>query len=86
MLADQIVAVSPQAIGVRTITTSLHVRYRRPLALGEEIVLWGACEPRGDSFRARFRMTARDEVAVDGTADLVSYERLARREERTTRE
>jgi hypothetical protein len=61
MLADQIVAVSAQAIGVRTITKSVHVRYRRPLPLGEE-------------------------VAVEGTADLVSYERLAGREESTTRE
>jgi acyl-coenzyme A thioesterase PaaI-like protein len=82
MLADQIVAVSPQAIGARTITKSLHVRYRRPLPLGEELVLWGVCEPDGDSFQARFTVSARDEVAVGGTAELVPYERMARRARR----
>jgi acyl-coenzyme A thioesterase PaaI-like protein len=79
MLADQIVSASPQAIGVRTITKSLHVRYRRPLPLGEEVALWGVCEPVGDSLQARFAITARDEVAVEGTGELVAFERLARR-------
>ncbi len=79
MLADQIVAVSPQAIGARTVTKSLRVRYRRPLPLGEELVLWGVCEPDGDSYQARFTVVARGEVAVEGTAELVPYERLAKR-------
>ena len=82
MLGDQIVSVSPQAIGVSTITKSLHVRYRRPLPLGEELALWGVCEPVDDSFQARFTITARDEVAVEGTGELVPFERLARRAKR----
>jgi acyl-coenzyme A thioesterase PaaI-like protein len=80
MLADQIVAASPMAIGERTITKSLHLDYLRPLPLDEEVELWGVCEPAGDDFRARFTITARGKVAVEGTADLVPYERLARRD------
>ena len=51
MLGDQIVSASPMAIGVRTITESLQVRYRRPLPLGEDVTLWGVCEPAGEGFR-----------------------------------
>ena len=54
LLADQIVAASPLAIGVRTITKSLQLSYRRPLPLDEAVELWGVCEPAGDDFRARF--------------------------------
>ena len=75
MLADQIVAASPGAIGRRAITKSLELRYLRPLPLDEEIELWGVCEPAGDnSFRARFTITVRSKVAVEGSAELVSYE------------
>jgi acyl-coenzyme A thioesterase PaaI-like protein len=79
MLADQIVGSSVGAIGARSIIKSLHVRYRRPLPLDEELELWGACEPAGDNFQARFTITARGEVAVEGTADLVPFERLTPR-------
>ena len=48
MLADQIVAASPMAVGVRGITRSLELRYVRPLPLDEEVELWGVCEPAGD--------------------------------------
>ena len=47
MLADQIVSASPMAIGVRSITRSLELRYLRPLPLDEEVELWGVCEPDG---------------------------------------
>jgi acyl-coenzyme A thioesterase PaaI-like protein len=80
LLGDQIVSASGQAVGVRTITKALRVQYRRPLPLGEELALWGVYEPDGDSLRARFTVTARDEVAVEGTGELVTFERL---EERT---
>jgi acyl-coenzyme A thioesterase PaaI-like protein len=79
MLGDQIVSASPMAIGVRGITKSLQVRYRRPLPLGEEVALWGVCEPGGDGFHARFTVTAGDEIAVEGTAELVPFDRLERR-------
>lgn len=75
MLADQIAAVTPLALGVQAVTRSLAVRYRRPLPLGEELELWGVCEPIDDGFRARFTVTARGEVAVDGTAELVPRDR-----------
>lgn len=78
MLADQIVACTPGAIGVRTITKALELRYLRPLPLDEEVELWGVCEPDGDGFRARFTVTARGKVAVEGDAVLVTLEQFAR--------
>ena len=66
------------AIGRRAITKSLELRYLRPLPLGEEIALWGVCEPAGDGFRARFTITARGKTAVEGTAHLISYEQFER--------
>jgi len=77
MLADQIVAVTPMAIGVRSITRSLELQYRRPLPLHEVVELWGVCEPTADGFRARFTITARGKVAVEGSAELVTYEQFA---------
>jgi acyl-coenzyme A thioesterase PaaI-like protein len=79
MLADQIVAASPMAIGARTITKSLQLDYLRPIPLGEEVELWGVCEPDGEDFRARFTVTVRGKVAVEGTAVLVAFDRLAKR-------
>ena len=78
MLADQIVSASPMAIGRRAITKSLELRYLRPLPLGEEVVLWGVCEPDGEGFRARFTITARGKTAVEGIAHLISYEQFER--------
>ena len=75
MLADQIVAASPGAIGRRAITKSLELQYLRPLPLDEELELWGVCVPTGDdTFRARCTITARGKLAVEGSADLVSFE------------
>jgi acyl-coenzyme A thioesterase PaaI-like protein len=79
MLGDQIVTASPQAIGVRTIVKSLRVRYRRPLPLGEELALWGVCEPSDDSYRARFTVSVDEHVAVEGEGDLVTFEHFDRR-------
>ena len=79
MLADQIVALSPMAVGVRAITKSLELRYLRPLPLHEDIELWGVCEPVGDGYRARFAIRVRGKVAVEGTAELVTYESFAGR-------
>jgi len=80
MLADQIVAITPGAAGLGGgITKSLEVRYRRALPLGEDLELWGVCTPDGDDMSARYTITSRDVVAVEGTAVLVPYDRLARR-------
>ena len=65
---------------MKSITKSLELEYLRPLPLGEEVELWGVCVPAGDDFEARFTITARGKVAVRGTAVLVTYERLARRD------
>jgi acyl-coenzyme A thioesterase PaaI-like protein len=79
MLADQIVAVTGGAVGTRCITKALHVRFRRPLPLGEPIELWGVCELDDDGVpvTARYTMTAGGDVAVEGTAELVPFTRLA---------
>jgi uncharacterized protein (TIGR00369 family) len=79
MLADQLVAASPMAIGQRTVTKSLTVRYLRALPLDEEVELWGRCEPDGEQFKAKFEVRARGEIAVAGTAVLVPYKNLAKR-------
>lgn len=79
MLADQIVAVSPGAAGLLRggITKSLAIRYRKPVPIREEVALWGVCEPDGDDFTARFTIsTAAGVVAVEGTAQIVSAQRL----------
>jgi acyl-coenzyme A thioesterase PaaI-like protein len=78
MLADQIVAITPMAIGARPITKSLQIRYRRPLPLHEELTLWGVCEPEGDNYRARFEIRVGDTVAVEGTAEISTYDKLRR--------
>jgi acyl-coenzyme A thioesterase PaaI-like protein len=80
MLADQIVAVAPSAVGLRCVTKQLHVWFRRPLPLDEEIGLWGACQVDGDAITARYTISAQGEVAVEGTAELVRYDRLAGRD------
>ena len=77
MLGDQIVSASPMAIGARTITKSLKLDYLRPLPLDEDVELWGVCEPADDGYRARFVIRARGKVAVEGTAELVTYEKFA---------
>lgn len=79
MLADQIVAIAPMAVGARCITKQIHVRFRRPLPLDEPVGLWGVCEPDGGGFIARYTISARGEVAVEGTGELVTFERFAQR-------
>jgi uncharacterized protein (TIGR00369 family) len=79
MLADQLVAAAPMAIGVHTVTKSLTIRYLRALPLDEEVELWGLCQPAGDQFKARFEVRAGGQIAVAGTAVLVPYKNLAAR-------
>src|SRR5689334_24573461 len=68
MLADQLVAASPMALGVSTVTKSLTLRYLRALPLDEEVELWGRCEVDGEQFKAKFEVRARGKIAVAGTA------------------
>jgi len=77
MLADQIVAVTPGAAGLRgAITKSLELRYRRPVPVGEELALWGVCSPHGDDMAARFTISTGETLAVEGAAVLVPASRL----------
>ena len=77
MLVDQLTAVSPGAMGVRGITKTLHVRFRRPLPLDEPLELVGRCQRDGDSLTATCEVRARGEVAVEGRAELTTFEALA---------
>ena len=79
MVADQLVAAAPMAIGVRTVTKSLTIRYVRALPLDEEVELWAVCTPDGEQFKAKFEVRARGEVAVAGSGVLVPYQNLANR-------
>ena len=80
MLADQIVALTGGAVGTRCITKALHVRFRRPLPLNEPVELWGVCDMSDpDNITARYTITAGNDVAVEGTAELVTFEHLAAR-------
>lgn len=79
MLADQLAAASPMALGLRTVTKSLTVNYLRGLPLDTELELWGVCEPEGDVFRARFEVRCGGAVAVTGTAELAPFRNFAKR-------
>ncbi len=79
MIADQLVAASASALGVKIVTKSVTVRFLRPLPLDEEIELWAACTPDGDNYRARFEVRARGHVAVAGTGVLVPLRNFVKR-------
>ncbi len=79
MLADQLAAAAPMAVGLRTVTRSLTVQYRRALPLGVELELWGVCETDGDACTARFEVRSGGEVAVSGTAELAPFRAFAKR-------
>jgi acyl-coenzyme A thioesterase PaaI-like protein len=79
MIADQLVAASASALGVKTVTKSVTVRFLRPLPLDEELELWGVCTPDGENHRARFEVRARGKVAVGGTGVLVPLRNFVKR-------
>jgi acyl-coenzyme A thioesterase PaaI-like protein len=79
LLADQLTSLAPMAVGVATVTKSLTLRYLRGVPLDEEVELWSVCEPDGERFRARFTVSVRGEVAVDGSAELVPFRDFAER-------
>jgi uncharacterized protein (TIGR00369 family) len=79
LLADQLVAVAPLARGLRMVTRELNVVYRRALPLGEEIELVGWCTEEGERAKAQAEIRAGGKVAVEASANLASYESLARK-------
>jgi acyl-coenzyme A thioesterase PaaI-like protein len=79
MLADQLAAAAPMAIGRRTVTKSLTVNYLRALPLDVELELFGVCETEGDTLHSRFEVRSDGKVAVTGTAELAPYKSFAKR-------
>jgi acyl-coenzyme A thioesterase PaaI-like protein len=86
MLADQLVAVSTHAVRIPCITKALRIRFRRPLPLDQSVELAGYCHQDGDSYRATCEIRTGDAVAVEGTAELVTYQELARRVQESKRD
>jgi acyl-coenzyme A thioesterase PaaI-like protein len=85
MIADQLVALAPLAIGIRPITRALHVHYRRPVPLHEELDLVAECVPVDESYRAMFEIRHDGKVLVEGDAELVSWEQFAARNRKQNR-
>jgi acyl-coenzyme A thioesterase PaaI-like protein len=85
MLADQLVAVSTHAVRVPCVTKVLHIRFRRPLPLDEPLELAGYCHHDDDGYRATCEIRTGGAVAVEGTAELVTYKELAQRVKQSRR-
>jgi acyl-coenzyme A thioesterase PaaI-like protein len=79
MIADQLVALAPLAIGVRPITRALHVRYKRPVPLHAELELVAQCVEIDNGYRALFEIRHEGKVLVEGEGELVSWEQFAAR-------
>ncbi len=86
MIADQLVALAPLAIGVRPITRALHVRYRRPVPLHAELELVAECVEIDSGYRAFFEIRHEGTVLVEGDGELVSWEQFAARNKARNRE
>jgi len=72
MICDQLVALAARAGGVRGVTRTLSVRYRRPTPLYQELVLEAWCEQvSDDSARAVAEIRAGSEVCVRAEAEMV---------------
>jgi acyl-coenzyme A thioesterase PaaI-like protein len=72
LIADQLVAVTPLALGLVCVTESLTVRYRRPIPLEAELTLTAECAQVGDErVRATCTIAAGDNVCVEADADMV---------------
>ena len=76
MVADQLVAASPMAIGVRTVTKSLTSATCAPCRSTRRSSCGGCAPPTASSSTPGSRSRARGEVAVEGSAVLVPYENL----------
>lgn len=86
MIADQLVALAPLAIGIRPITRALHVRYRRPVPLHEELELVAECVEIDNGYRALFEIRHGGQVLVEGDGELVSWEQFSARNKERERE
>jgi acyl-coenzyme A thioesterase PaaI-like protein len=72
MICDQLVALAARACGVRGVTRTLAVRYRRPTPLYQALELEAWCEQAGEArARALCEIRSQGEVCVRGEAELV---------------
>jgi acyl-coenzyme A thioesterase PaaI-like protein len=77
MICDQIVALAARGGGIRGVTKSLEIRYRRPTPLYERLELEGWCETReAGSVRARAEIRAGEQVCVSAEAEMVVARRI----------
>jgi acyl-coenzyme A thioesterase PaaI-like protein len=77
MICDQLVALAARASGVRGVTRSLEVRYRRPTPLYQTLELESWCEQvEPGRARALCEIRAEGEVCVRAEAELVVSRRM----------
>jgi len=84
MICDQLVALAARACGVRGVTRTLAVRYRRPTPLYRllELEAWGH-QLEGDSARAVCEIRSEGEVCVRAEAELVVSKPILAQERRS---
>ncbi len=70
LIADQLVALVPVALGVRGVTRSLSVRYRRPLPLHADLVMAAHGTLIGDRVHATGTISTGGEVCLQIDAEL----------------
>ena len=77
MIADQLVALAGAAGGVRGVTKSLALRFRRPIPLYEPLDLEGWCVEHGEgSARVAAEIRARGKVSLEIEGEIVESARL----------
>jgi acyl-coenzyme A thioesterase PaaI-like protein len=74
MLADQLLSLVPPARGLRMVTKSIRVAYKRHTPLDTPLELEAWCEEVGEgSARALCEIRANGKVTVEGEGELVAY-------------
>ena len=77
MIADQLIALAGTASGVRGVTKSLSMKFRRPIPLDEPLELEGWCVERGEgSARVAAEIRARGKVSLEIEGEMVTSARL----------
>ena len=72
LIADQLVAATPIALGLVCVTEVLTIRYRRPIPLDVELTLEARCERDGDDrVRARCTIAAGTTTCLEADAEMV---------------
>jgi acyl-coenzyme A thioesterase PaaI-like protein len=83
MICDQLAALASRAAGVRGVTRTLSVRYRRPTPLYQTLELEGWCEQVGeDRAQVVCEIRASGELCVRAEAEMVLARRIIESKER----